>query len=128
MRDERTARHAARRRLLCEGAGDRARAAARSEQDIVHTAGLLHEIGKFTLARPDAARPSRSTDEDLEIVQRHPQEGAILVGALDGYGAVADAILYHHERMDGRGYPAGLIGQEIPLGSGSSPSARPTTR
>jgi len=39
------------------------------------------------------------------------------VGALDGYGPVAEAILYHHERIDGRGYPAGLIGQEIPLAS-----------
>jgi HD-GYP domain-containing protein (c-di-GMP phosphodiesterase class II) len=41
----------------------------------------------------------------------------VLVGALDGYGSVADAILYHRERMDGTGYPAGLIGQEIPLAS-----------
>jgi HD-GYP domain-containing protein (c-di-GMP phosphodiesterase class II) len=53
----------------------------------------------------------------MAIVKSHPQEGAILVGALDGYGPVADAILYHHERIDGRGYPAGLIGQEIPLTS-----------
>ena len=56
-------------------------------------------------------------DEDMAIVRNHPQEGAILVGALDGYGPVADAILYHHERVDGRGYPAGLIGKEIPLAS-----------
>ncbi len=41
----------------------------------------------------------------------------MLVGALDGYGEIAEAILYHHERPDGRGYPAGLIGPEIPLGS-----------
>ena len=41
----------------------------------------------------------------------------MLVGALDGYGPVADAILYHHERVDGGGYPAGLIGKEIPLAS-----------
>lgn len=56
-------------------------------------------------------------DEDLALVKNHPQEGAILVGALDGYGPVADAILYHRERVDGGGYPAGLIGKEIPLGS-----------
>ncbi len=56
-------------------------------------------------------------DEDRAIVENHAQEGAILVGALDGYGPAADAILYHHERMDGRGYPAGLIGREIPLAS-----------
>ncbi|MFI4985326.1 MAG: HD-GYP domain-containing protein [Solirubrobacterales bacterium] len=86
------------------------------QRDIVHTAGLLHEIGKFTW--PDRIlHADVIKDEDLAIVKNHPQEGAILVGALDGYGEVADAILYHHERVDGRGYPAGLIGNEIPLAS-----------
>ena len=60
----------------------------------------------------DVVRP-----EDQEILKRHPQDGAELVGALDGYGAAAEAILYHHERVDGGGYPAGLIGKEIPLAS-----------
>ena len=48
-------------------------------------------------------------------MRRHPQDGATLVGRLDGYGPVAEAILYHHEHVDGSGYPAGLIGSEIPL-------------
>jgi HD-GYP domain-containing protein (c-di-GMP phosphodiesterase class II) len=51
------------------------------------------------------------------VIRRHPQDGAALVGRLDGYGPVADAILYHHENIDGSGYPAGLIGNEIPLAS-----------
>jgi HD-GYP domain-containing protein (c-di-GMP phosphodiesterase class II) len=51
------------------------------------------------------------------VIHRHPYDGATLVGKLDGYGPVADAILYHHERVDGAGYPAGLIGNEIPLAS-----------
>ena len=86
------------------------------EQEIVHTAGLLHDIGKFTW--PDRVlHPTQLTDEDLAIIHRHPQDGATLVGKLDGYGPVADAILYHHERVDGGGYPAGLIGNEIPLTS-----------
>ncbi|MBV8940542.1 MAG: HD domain-containing protein, partial [Solirubrobacterales bacterium] len=46
--------------------------------------------------------------------RRHCQDGAALVGRLDGYGPVAQIILYHHERIDGTGYPAGLIGREIP--------------
>ena len=45
------------------------------------------------------------------------QDGAAMVGKFDGFGPVADAILYHHERVDGGGYPAGLIGNEIPLAS-----------
>jgi len=87
-----------------------------ADQEVVHTASLLHDIGKF--AWPDRVLHADVVkDEDLAIVKDHPQEGAILVGALDGYGAVADAILYHHERIDGGGYPAGLIGKEIPLAS-----------
>jgi putative nucleotidyltransferase with HDIG domain len=87
-----------------------------AEQDVVHTASLLHDIGKF--AWPDRIlHADVINDEDLAIIKGHPQEGAILVGALDGYGEVADAILYHHERIDGGGYPAGLIGKEIPLAS-----------
>jgi putative nucleotidyltransferase with HDIG domain len=87
-----------------------------AEQEVIHTASLLHDIGKF--AWPDRILHADVVkDEDLAIVKNHPQEGAILVGALDGYGEVADAILYHHERIDGSGYPAGLIAQEIPLAS-----------
>ncbi len=115
MRDKTTGQHAAAvaryaKALAIEMGCDEA------EQDMVHTAGLLHDIGKFTW--PDRVlHADVVTDEDLAIVQHHPQEGATLVGALDGYGPVADAILYHHERVDGGGYPAGLIGNEIPLAS-----------
>ena len=114
-RESSTGRHAAAvaryaRALAREvGCGD-------EDLDVVHSAGLLHEIGKFTW--PDRVLNAEViADEDLHLVQRHPQEGAVLVGALDGYGPVAEAILYHHERVDGRGYPAGLIAQEIPLAS-----------
>jgi hypothetical protein len=114
-RDETTGRHAA-----AVSAYAKALAAelgcSEAEQDVVHSAGLLHEIGKFTW--PDRILHADVVEaQDLAIVKNHPQEGAILVGALDGYGPVADAILYHHERIDGKGYPAGLIANEIPLGS-----------
>ena len=87
-----------------------------TEQDVIHTAGLLHDIGKFTWS-DRVLHPEQLTDEDWAVIHRHPQDGAALVGKLDGYGPVADAILYHHERLDGGGYPAGLIGNEIPLAS-----------
>jgi putative nucleotidyltransferase with HDIG domain len=86
------------------------------EQEVVHTAGLLHDIGKFTWS-DRVLHPEKLTDEDLAVIHRHPQDGATLVGKLDGFGPVADAILYHHERVDGGGYPAALIGNEIPLAS-----------
>jgi putative nucleotidyltransferase with HDIG domain len=115
LRDRMTARHAA-------AVARYARALARemgcdeTDQDLAHTAGLLHDIGKFAL--PDRILHAEIlSDEDWAVVRRHPQEGATLVGRLDGYGPVADAILYHHESVDGSGYPAGLIGNEIPLAS-----------
>ncbi len=115
MRDETTGRHAA---AVARYAQELARelGCSQDEQDAVHTAGLLHDIGKFTW--PDRVLHADVVGSgDQEIVKRHPQDGAELVGALDGYGPVADAILYHHERIDGGGYPAGLIGKEIPLSS-----------
>jgi putative nucleotidyltransferase with HDIG domain len=115
LRDRRTARHAAAvaryaKALAIEAGCDEA------EQELIHTAGLLHDIGKFTWS-DRVLHPEQLTDEDLAVIHRHPQDGATLVGKLDGYGPVADAILYHHERVDGGGYPAGLIGHEIPLAS-----------
>jgi putative nucleotidyltransferase with HDIG domain len=115
LRDRMTARHAAAvarysRELARELGCDEA------EQDLVHTAGLLHDIGKFAL--PDRILHAEVlSDQDWAVIRRHPQDGATLVGRLDGYGPVADAILYHHEHVDGSGYPAGLIGNEIPLPS-----------
>jgi len=115
LRDRTTARHAAAvahyaKALATEAGCDE------DEQDLAHTAGLLHDIGKFTWS-DRVLHPEQLTDADLAVIRRHPQDGATLVGKLDGYGTVADAILYHHERVDGGGYPAGLIGNEIPLAS-----------
>ncbi|MCW3067968.1 MAG: hypothetical protein JWL67_593 [Solirubrobacterales bacterium] len=115
LRDRTAARHATAvaryAKALAVDAG-----CSEEEQEVIHTAGLLHDIGKFTW--PDRVlSPERLTDEDMAIIHRHPQDGATLVGKLDGYGPVADAILYHHERIDGGGYPAGLIGNEIPMAS-----------
>ncbi len=115
LRDRTTAQHAATvaryaKALAIELGCDE------DEQELIHTAGLLHDIGKFTWS-DSVLHPNSLSDEDWAVIQRHPQDGATLVGKLDGYGPVADAILYHHERVDGGGYPAGLIGSEIPLAS-----------
>jgi putative nucleotidyltransferase with HDIG domain len=113
LRDRTTARHAAAvahyaRTFAADLGSDE------DEQDLVHTAGLLHDIGKFAL--PDRIlHATVLSDDDWSVIRRHPQDGATLVGRLDGYGPVAEAILYHHENIDGSGYPAGLIGNEIPL-------------
>jgi putative nucleotidyltransferase with HDIG domain len=115
LRDRTAARHATAVARYAKALAIEA-GCSEEEQELIHTAGLLHDIGKFTW--PDRVlHPERLTDEDMEVIHRHPYDGATLVGKLDGYGPVADAILYHHERVDGAGYPAGLIGNEIPLAS-----------
>jgi HD-GYP domain-containing protein (c-di-GMP phosphodiesterase class II) len=81
---------------------------------LVHIAALLHDIGKFIL--PDRILKANVplTDEDWMLIRRHPQQGARVVSSLDGYGPVAEIILAHHERIDGKGYPRGLAGDDIP--------------
>jgi putative nucleotidyltransferase with HDIG domain len=113
LRDHSTARHSA---AVARYAHAIAKAAGCTEDElrIVHTAGLLHDIGKF--AFPDrilfADRPL--SEADLEIVHQHPVQGAKLVARVEGYDEIAAVILAHHERVDGLGYPAGLRGEEIP--------------
>jgi putative nucleotidyltransferase with HDIG domain len=113
LRDRYTARHSA---AVARYAYAMARAAGCSEDElrIVHTAGLLHDIGKF--AFPDrillADRPL--SEADLEIVRQHPINGAELVRRIEGYDKVAAVILAHHERVDGTGYPYGLQEEQIP--------------
>ena len=87
---------------------------SRQEAELVHIAALLHDIGKFIL--PDRILKANVplTDEDWMLIKRHPQQGARIVSSLDGYGPVAEIILAHHERIDGKGYPRGLVGDEIP--------------
>jgi putative nucleotidyltransferase with HDIG domain len=116
MRDAMTARHSA---AVARYAREVARALGMDEreQDLVHTAALLHDIGKFIFPDSILFADRKLTDEEWEIVKLHPEQGAKLVRRIEGYGPVADIIIAHHERVDGKGYPTGLAGDEIPLGS-----------
>jgi putative nucleotidyltransferase with HDIG domain len=114
LRDRMTARHSAAVARYARAMAIAMRLSPR-EQELVHTAGMLHDIGKF--AFPDsilfAAQPL--TDAQWEIIKRHPADGARVVRRVEGYGPVADIVLSHHERWDGSGYPEGLAGEQIPL-------------
>ncbi|MGK2939972.1 MAG: HD-GYP domain-containing protein [Solirubrobacteraceae bacterium] len=114
LRDHMTARHSA---AVARYARELARAAGCSDDEVelVHTAGLLHDIGKFIFPDHILLADSRLSGEDWEIVKCHPFQGAKIVREVDGYGPVADIILGHHERIDGKGYPRGMQGEEIPL-------------
>jgi putative nucleotidyltransferase with HDIG domain len=113
MRDRMTARHSAAVARFAKATAAAAGLPPR-EQELVHTAGLLHDVGKFTF--PDHTLTSRHlTPEDWELIRSHPERGADIVGRVHGYGEVAEIILAHHERVDGAGYPRGLVGDDIPL-------------
>lgn len=114
LRDHMTARHSA---AVARYSRELARAAGCSHEEVelVHTAGLLHDIGKFIFPDHILLADARLTDEDWEIVKCHPFQGAKIVREVEGYGPIADIILGHHERIDGTGYPRGMKGEEIPL-------------
>src|SRR3954447_8406330 len=116
MRDAMTARHSA---AVARYAREVARllGVSEREQELIHTAALLHDIGKFIFPDTILLADRKLTDEEWEIVKLHPEQGAKLVRRIEGYGPVADIIISHHERIDGKGYPHGVTGDEIPLGS-----------
>jgi len=112
-RDRMTARHSAAvarySRCIARKAGFCER-----DQELVHIAALLHDVGKFIFTDAIFWSAGRLSDDQWQLVKRHPEQGAEIVGKLDGYGDVAEIIRYHHERLDGTGYPRGLRGEEIP--------------
>jgi putative nucleotidyltransferase with HDIG domain len=113
IRDERTARHSA---AVARFARDIAQTMGMGEGEceLAHTAGLLHDIGRFALSDRVAERGRTLTEEDWVAIQSHPELGADMLRDLGMYGPVAEIVLAHHERIDGRGYPSGLAENEIP--------------
>lgn len=113
LRDKSTARHsAAVARYSCAIA--KATGYQKADQHTVHMAGLLHDIGKFAFPDHILHADGGLTDEDWQIIEAHPADGARLVGSVEGYDEIAGIILAHHERIDGTGYPHGLRADEIP--------------
>jgi putative nucleotidyltransferase with HDIG domain len=82
----------------------------------IRQAALLHDIGKIYTPREIIEKPGRLTDEEFAVIRAHPVDGAALLTHLDEPAIVA-IVRHHHERLDGRGYPAGLRGDDIPLGA-----------
>jgi putative nucleotidyltransferase with HDIG domain len=93
-----------------------AREMALSEKDreMVRIAGILHDVGKIGTPESVLAKPGRLEPEEYELFKKHSALGHRIVSAVKELEPVGKAILHHHERYDGNGYPAGLAGQAIP--------------
>lgn len=88
-----------------------------AEVDKIHVAAHLHDIGKIGV--PDAIlnKPDRLQEEEWEAIKKHPKTGADILSKSRHLNELKDIVLYHHESYDGKGYPSGLKGKEIPLGA-----------
>ncbi|MEW6599988.1 MAG: HD domain-containing phosphohydrolase [Nitrospirota bacterium] len=90
------------------------------EKDINHVrlCGILHDIGKIGTYDGVLDKPGKLTEEEYEIVKKHPEKGAEILAPIKQLKAIVPGILYHHERYDGKGYPYGIKGDDIPLCAG----------
>ncbi len=83
----------------------------------IYMAGTLHDIGKIILSPELLNKKEALTKDEIEQVHRYPEAGYQILKNTDEYASIAEIVLYHHERYDGKGYPSGLIGHQIPLES-----------
>ncbi|MBI5487520.1 MAG: GAF domain-containing protein [Deltaproteobacteria bacterium] len=83
----------------------------------IYSAALLHDIGKIGVRDEVLLKPGRLTPEEMAIIRGHPIFGDAILGPLKFLGKVTGMVKHHHERWDGKGYPDGLKGEDIPLAS-----------
>lgn len=86
------------------------------EEDIelVRLAGIVHDVGKIGVPESVLSKNGKLTEEEFALIRRHPEIGYGILGGIPPLASVLPAVLYHHERYDGRGYPHGLEGTKIP--------------
>jgi putative nucleotidyltransferase with HDIG domain len=112
-KDEYTAQHSAAVAMYCRDMASTLDL-PEEEAEALHLAGLLHDLGKVGV--PDAVlRKASALDEgEWEFIRQHPEKGAEVLSHLAAYQEVADIVRFHHERLDGSGYPNGIHGDAIP--------------
>jgi len=87
------------------------------EVETIRAAARVHDLGKIEIDSVVLNKPGRLDDREWELMRRHPIVGAEIIARFPEFARGADYIRYHHERWDGKGYPYGLRGEEIPLGA-----------
>jgi len=106
--------HSERVALLCDLMAGSLALGHQDTEDL-RFAGMLHDIGKLAIPPRILRRTGPLSDADLASIATHPARGVEMVRDIEFLEGSIEAILHHHERMDGRGYPAGLRGNQIPL-------------
>ncbi|RME42828.1 MAG: GAF domain-containing protein [Chloroflexi bacterium] len=115
-RDAYTSDHSARLAVWAEATA-RELGCCDAEVEIIRWGTLLHDIGKIGVPDDILRKPGPLTDEELEVIRRHPEIGAEIVAPVRKLAEVAPIIHAHQEKWDGTGYPDGLKGEAIPLGA-----------
>src|SRR5215212_9130691 len=85
------------------------------QQQLAHLCGLVHDIGKIGLPAGLLEKPGALTLDERREMQRHSTIGERILAKVETYGEVAQVVRHHHERVDGEGYPDGIVGENIPL-------------
>lgn len=113
-KNKREEQHSRRVSHICEAIG---KAMELGEGDIseLRTVGLLHDIGKIAIDEKILNKPERLNDEEWNEMKRHPEIGYRILSSANEMAELAEFVLAHHERWDGKGYPKKLAGEQIPL-------------
>lgn len=85
--------------------------------DKIKYAGVLHDVGKIGIPENILQKNGGLSDEEYAIIKTHPEKGAKILSHMSSLNEINEIVKYHHERIDGKGYPEGLKGEEIPLGA-----------
>lgn len=85
--------------------------------EIIRQAGLLHDIGKIAIPESILGKTGKLTDEEYAVMKGHPEASVSMIKYLPSLDYVVPAAFSHHERWDGKGYPRGLAGEDIPIGA-----------
>lgn len=114
-KDPYTAHHSERVRAIAELIAKKMGLSERTIQ-LITDAAHLHDIGKVGISDAILGKPGRLTEEEYAVIKEHPVIGARILRKSNHMQEIVQIVMHHHERYDGKGYPEGLAGEEIPLG------------
>lgn len=115
-KNKREEEHSHRVSMLCQDMGH-ALGLTESETEELKTIGLLHDIGKIAIEENILNKSEELTEDEWQEIKRHSEIGYRILNTVNDMLEISEYVLYHHERWDGKGYPKGLKGEEIPLQS-----------